>query len=249
MKILIVEDEIQAIKRLESVINNLNEAQDYNIIDKCKSVKETERWFQNNKMPDLVFLDIQLSDGLSFEIFKTTNITCPIIFVTAYNNYAIEAFKVNSIDYILKPYHANDIKKSLNKYKNLKGKNIDSNLLKTLYDNLKTTYKSRFFAKINNTIYSIPVDEIQFFKFEDAAIVLVNNENKMFVINYSLDALEDFLDPKIFFRINRRFIIHINSIVKMNIYSKSRISVILKNETKEIVSRSKSNEFRNWLNL
>lgn len=250
MDILIIEDEINAIERLKSTIHKIDT--NLNVIDVCKSVKEAVIWFQNNNLPDIIFLDIQLSDGISFEIFEIIKITCPIIFLTAFDNYAIDAFKVNSIDYILKPYHINDIKKALDKYKNLEnqiGLKYDNELLKKLYKTISIDYKTRFFAKINRTIYSIPVAEILYFKFEDSATILVNNVNKTFVINYSLEVLEEYLNPKLFFRINRKYIVHINSITKMNIYSKSRISIILKNNISEMVSRSKSGKFRSWLDL
>jgi len=250
MEILIVEDDLLAVARLETILAKID--QGINILHVCKTIKDTINWLKNNKQPNLIFLDIQLSDGVSFEIFKSIEITCPIIFITAFDNYAIEAFKVNSIDYILKPYSLKDVKNALLKYKNLNQKepfNFNKGLFDELIQSIPLNYKSRFFSTINHTIYSIPVDEILYFNFEDNATILVNVDNRSFVINYSLDALEKYLDPKMFFRINRKFIIKIDSIKKMNLLSKSRIQVILKNNIKEVVSRSKSRSFKTWLNL
>jgi DNA-binding LytR/AlgR family response regulator len=250
MKILIVEDDLLAVSRLETILSKIDE--NINILQVCKTVKDTISWLKNNTQPNLMFLDIQLSDGVSFEIFKSVEITCPIVFITAFDNYAIEAFKVNSIDYILKPYSLDDVKNALLKYKNLQKNEIftfNKSLFDELIQSIPLNYKSRFFSTINHTIYSIPIEEILYFNFEDGATTLVNINNKIFVLNYSLEALEKYLDPNLFFRINRKFIIKIDSIKKMNLLSKSRIQVVLNNNVKEVVSRSKSRSFKTWLNL
>lgn len=250
MKILLVEDEKQAALRLQSTLHKVDSS--INIVGVCSSIKETLQWFKSHVTPDLMFLDIQLSDGVSFEIFKSLQIDCPIIFVTAFNNYALEAFKFFSLDYILKPYSQKDIQFALDKFQKLKNSQSPSINRKTFTELTKILvpqYKTRFFARINHTVYSIPISEIIYFTFEDNATILLRKDQKSFVINYSLDTLEEFLNPKQFFRINRKYIIQIDSIVKMNIISKSRIDVVLINNSKEMVSRSKSKNFRTWLDL
>lgn len=250
MKVLIVEDDSHSAERLATILKKTEATID--ILAVCESVKEATRWLNKEVYPDLLFLDIQLSDGISFEIFNSVKINCPIIFITAFDSYAIDAFKVNSIDYILKPYTAADIKIALEKYKKLgygTAFKMDEKIISELKKLVIPNYKSRFFAKINHTVYSIASEEILYFNFEDNATVLVNNENRSFVIQYSLDALESYLDPKLFFRISRGFIIKIDSIKKMNMSSKSRIEVVLKNNVKEYVSRAKTKDFKTWLDM
>jgi DNA-binding LytR/AlgR family response regulator len=250
MKVLIVEDDPHASLRLSALLNKIDAS--ISILGICQSVKETSEWLKTKEYPDLIFLDIQLSDGISFELINISKIDCPIIFVTAFDNYAIEAFKVNSIDYILKPYTTKDLKKAIDKYKDLYSKKdfiIDEQVIAELKNLFTPNFKSRFFAKINHTVYSIATEDILYFSFEDNATILVNNENRSFVIHYSLDALEGYLDPKLFFRISRKFIIKIDSIKKMNMSSKSRIEVVLKNNAKEYVSRAKTKDFKTWLDI
>ncbi|MEZ4874648.1 MAG: LytTR family DNA-binding domain-containing protein [Flavobacteriaceae bacterium] len=247
MKILIVEDELHASKRLSGMLEKVAHVQ---IVGVCTSVTETLSWLEVNDPPDLLFLDIQLSDGTSFEIFEKTTLFSPIIFVTAFNHYAIEAFKLNSIDYILKPYLQRDIEKALIKYQKIYQNQkfqIEKEVLEALKKSFFPNYKSRFFAKLNHTVYSIAAEEILYFQFEDHATLLRSKEGKAFVINYSLDTLEKELDPKRFFRINRKTIIHIDSIKKMEVLSQSRIDVTLLNNQKEVVSRAKTKDFKTWL--
>jgi len=248
MNVLIVEDEKQAALRLQAILTNIDKA--INIMAFTTSVKETIHWLQKNEKPDIIFLDIQLSDGTCFEIFDKISITIPIIFVTAFNKYAIDAFKVNSIDYILKPYSEKEVKRAINKFKKIH-KNKENISYEKLYNQLSTyikpTYKTRFFTRINRKIYTVLSKNIQYFYFEDNATILVDNNNKIYVINYSLENLENLLDPILFFRINRKTLININSITSINIFSKSRIEVTLHDAKKEIVSRSKTPAFKKWL--
>ncbi|MCB0456138.1 MAG: LytTR family DNA-binding domain-containing protein [Flavobacteriaceae bacterium] len=249
MNILIVEDELHAAKRL---LGMLKKVENVCILDVCTSVKETLSWLEANDPPDLLFLDIQLSDGISFEIFEKTTLLSPIIFVTAFNHYAIEAFKLNSIDYILKPYLQADIEKALDKYRKIypvKNFSIEKEVIEALKKSFFPNYKSRFFVKLNHTVYSIAADDILFFQFEDQATVLRSKEGKSYVINYSLENLEKQLDPKKFFRINRKTIIHMESIKKMEVLSQNRIDITLLNHQKEIVSRAKTKDFKIWLDF
>jgi len=248
--ILIIEDEIQAALRLRSVLKKTNP--EFNNIPVCHSIKDSIEWLNGHPHPDLIFMDIQLSDGSSFKIFSQVKISCPIIFVTAFNQYAIKAFEVNSIDYILKPYSLEEVKKALDKYNTLNLKQntvLDARVLNELRALNPKAYKSRFYAKINHSIYSIPINQISYFHFEDNATLMVTNTKKSFVIDYSLERLEKLLNPIKFFRINRQYIIETNSIKKMDISNKSRIDVILNDNTKEVVSRSKTKQFKDWLDL
>jgi len=248
MKILIVEDEIQATLRLKSILNTIDKK--ISITGSVGSVKETINWLNSNDKPDLIFLDIQLSDGTCFEIFDKIKLLTPIIFITAFNQYAIDAFKVNSIDYILKPYSEKEIKKALNKFKNIyKSKNsIDyENLQRKLTELIQPNYKTRFFTRINRKVFTVFSKDILYFYFEDNATLLIDKNNKNFVINYSLENLENLIDPTVFFRINRKALININAITSINILSKSRIEVTLIDTKKEIVSRAKTPAFKNWL--
>jgi len=250
MRILIVEDEIQAVLRLKSVLKKINP--NFNTLEVCHSIKQTITWLAKHSQPDIIFMDIQLSDGSSFQIFSQIDISCPIIFVTAFNQYAIKAFEVNSIDYILKPYSIEEVKKALKKFDTLISRQnvvLNPQIINKLNTLPLKTYKSRFYAKINHSIYYIPVNDILYFHFEDNATVLINKSKKAFVIDYSLEHLEKILNPKKFFRINRKFIIETRSIKKMDISSKSRIDILLIDNKREIVSRSKTPHFKAWLDL
>ncbi len=250
MNVLIVEDEIKAVNKLKRILKELDLG--IAISGTCSSVSETIEWLNTNNIPDLIFLDIQLSDGISFELFKQIKIECPIIFVTAFDEFAIQAFKVNSIDYILKPYSIKEIKNSLDKLNNL-SKTFNSSERELLYKELAKTFqpkfKTRFFTKLNNQIYSINSEDVITFKYEDSSTVLTDKDQRKYIIDYSLDALEKLLNPLHFFRINRQFIISYKSISKMMIDAKNRIKVHLINEEKtEDVSRAKTKEFKEWLN-
>lgn len=250
MKVLLVEDEINAALKLNNILMKISS--NITILEVCDSVESTSLWLNNHDQPDLIFMDIQLSDGISFEIFKQVTITCPIIFITAFNNFAIQAFEVNSIDYILKPYSIDQVTLAIEKYKTFHLKPAikhNSTLFEELAKNYKPNYKTRFYTKLNHSVFAIQVEDIQYFIFEDNATILVNNDFKKFVLNYSLDALEKLLDPTRFFRINRQFIISFGSIIKMDISLKNRIQVNLKNDQREMVSRVKTKDFKDWLDV
>jgi len=248
MKILILEDEIPAAKKLETMLFKIDPT--IKILDVCESVEHAIRWFERHASPDLIFMDIQLTDGISFEIFNQIEITSPIIFVTAFDNFAIDAFRVNSVDYILKPYSVEQLRAALEKYKNYFQTNQTKNnpqVYEQLGHLFQPTYKKRFFTKLNHSAYSVLTDDILFFVSEDNATVLVNKENKKFIINYSLDTLEKLLDPSVFFRINRKYIIHISSITKMEISLRNRIDIFFQKDNHELVSRVKTRSFKEWL--
>lgn len=252
MKVLIVEDEVLAVKRLISLLTQSN----YNIeiVGICDSVRSTLEWLENQSKPDIVFLDIQLSDGHSFEIFKKTKLDCPIIFTTAFDEYAIQAFQVSSIGYLLKPFQLTDIERALAKYHNFEKRfEKPNNLLpqlETLSRHLQKKHKSRFFVKARNKAYSILTADISIFNYEDKAVLLYNNTGKKFLIRYSLDELEELLDPNLFFRISRKHILNINYIKQINTSIKGKLSILINcSNFKEelIISKHRMSEFRNWL--
>ncbi|SDG55616.1 LytR/AlgR family response regulator transcription factor [Psychroflexus sediminis] len=246
-KIVIVEDEKPAARRLERILTAL----DYIVFKKLHSVEEAIEWFQKEPKVDLIFLDIQLSDGLSFEIFEQVHIESDLIFTTAYDEYALKAFKLNSIDYLLKPIDKEELKSALKKFEKRKSsESIDAKLLKSLL--LKSQndaeYKTRFSVKVGEKLKTYSADEIACFESSDKATSLVTYEGKHYVIDESLNQLEPKLSPKDFFRINRSHIIHYLAIQDMLSYSTSRIKINLKAlDQPVIVSRERVKDFKIWI--
>lgn len=222
------------------------------LLDSIVSVSSAIKWFGENDQPDLIFSDIQLADGTSFEIFKTIKITCPVIFVTAYDQYAIEAFKVNSIDYLLKPLKKEELQAAISKFKKLKpvpAPVLDIDKLLQTYNPQAHTYKTRFIVRYGEHIKTVNTEEIAYFYTEDKINFLTTFEGRRFAIDINLDSLESLLDPKIFFRINRQFIVSIKSIAEMFAYTKARVLIKLKPPAKQetIVSTERSADFKIWL--
>lgn len=246
-KIVIVEDEKPAARRLERLLNKLN----YTVYQKLHSVEEAIDWFRKHPKVDLIFLDIQLSDGLSFEIFEQVSIEADLIFTTAYDEYALKAFKLNSIDYLLKPIDNEELELAVKKYENRKSsQSIDAELLKSLLVQPQSaaTYKTRFSVKVGDRLKTYSTDEIACFESSDKATSLVTLEGKHYVIDESLNQLEPKLSPKDFFRINRSHIIHYLAIQDMVSYSTSRIKINLKAlDQPVIVSRERVKDFKNWI--
>lgn len=246
-KIIIVEDEKPASSRLERLLIEL----DYSVNQKLHSVEEAVEWFQKHDQVDLIFLDIQLSDGLSFEIFEQVTIEADLIFTTAYDEYALKAFKLNSIDYLLKPIDNEELKVTLKKFEKRKSsRSINADLLKSLLiqPHENTSYKTRFSVKVGDRLKTYSTDEILCFESSDKATSLVTLEGKSYVIDESLNQLEPKLSPKDFFRINRSHIIHYKSIQDMVSYSSSRIKINLKGLDKAtIVSRERVKDFKTWI--
>jgi len=247
MKVLIIEDELPALEKLERYILKYDNSSE--IVGRLTGITEAVSWLQNGTSNiDIVFMDIQLSDGLSFEIFNQVTLNKPVIFVTAFDEYAIDAFKVNSIDYILKPITFTEVSKALNKYKNLKksyGNQEYANITKALTN---TTYKDRFLVRMGNHIYSIKASEIALFYAEGRTVFLMTHDHKKYVLDYKLEDLSKVLDPKQFYRTNRTFIINLNAITDVLIYSKSRLKVIthVTIDKDIIVSRERVSNFKQW---
>lgn len=249
MKVLIIEDEQPAAKRLLKMLKEVEP--DIQVLDSIVSVSTAIKWFAENKTPELIFSDIQLSDGLSFEIFKSINLNCPVIFTTAYDQYAIEAFKVNSIDYLLKPIKKEELANAVTKFKKLSGNApaIDINKLLQALNPAAQDYKQRFIVRYGEHIKTINIEEAVYFYTEAKVNFLCTKDGRRYVIDYNLDQLDASLDPKIFFRINRQYIIGIHAISEMFAYSKSRVLIKLNPEAKHetIVSTDRSAAFKLWL--
>ena len=250
MDVLIIEDEKPAARRLGRMLQSLNiEAKAM-----LHSVEESLAWFQENEHPDLIFLDIQLSDGLSFEIFESIEIKSAIIFTTAYDEYALQAFKLNSIDYLLKPIDNEDLEAAVNKFKERipenVGLSIDLNDIKKLLVNpLEREYKKRFTVKVGQHLKMIAIDAIECFYSENKGTYIHTNENRDYLIDLTLEELEKELEPQTFFRVSRKFYVNVNAIKDMISYTNSRLQIKLHtyNEQEVIVSRERVRDFKDWL--
>ena len=250
MNVIIIEDEKPAARRLSRMLNELGIEAEVML----HSVEESLNWFQNNTHPDLIFLDIQLSDGLSFEIFEEVTVDSAIIFTTAYDEYALKAFKLNSVDYLLKPIDEDELKTAVEKYKNQQPKeskfqvNIDD-IRKLLINPIDRKFKKRFTIKIGQHIKIIHVDEIECFYSENKATYIHTTSNRNYLIDGSLEHWQEQLDPESFYRVNRTFMVHINSIKDIIAYSNSRLKLILQtfSDTEIIVSRERVKDFKNWI--
>jgi len=249
MKVLIVEDEKLAADHLTTLI--LKYDAEIEILARIDTIKNGVEWFNSNSDPDLAFFDIQLADGISFQIFEKTNVKCPIIFTTAYNEYAVRAFKVNSVDYLLKPIDFDDLKSAIDKFKNTheNGEKKYQELFENVMGMLNDSYKQRFVVKVGEHIKSVPVSNIDYFYSMEKATFLHTVDDHNYVLDYSIEQLENLLDPKRFFRINRKYLISMDAIDDIITYSNSRLKIELKhsNEMDAIVAREKVGKFKQWL--
>ena len=253
MKVLIVEDEKSAAKRLISLLKDIEP--DIQIVMTIDTVKGTVAWFGKNSAPDLMFLDIQLADGLSFDIFEKTEIPCPVIFTTAYDQYALKAFEVYSIDYLLKPIEKEKLRRSLDKFKKMVegSKSTGAVDLGTLQNALEMIqvrkFKERFIVKYGEHIKSFPADNIAGFYSEEKISFFKNNDGRKYVVDYTIEQIEGLVNPDRFFRINRKYIINLNAIEDVVVYSNSRLKLKVQhlNDHDLIVAREKVQEFKKWL--
>ncbi|PQB07075.1 DNA-binding response regulator [Polaribacter filamentus] len=243
MTVIIIEDEKPAARRLNRMLLALGiEAKTM-----LHSVEESLNWLQNNEHPDLIFLDIQLSDGLSFDIFEEIEVKSAVIFTTAYDEYALKAFKLNSIDYLLKPLDEDELKVAVDKFKEHQPKQTD--IRKLLVNPVDCKFKKRLTIKIGQHIKIIHIDEIECFYSEHKSTYIHTKENRNYLIDNSLEYWHDQLNPEHFFRVNRTFIVHINAIKDIIAYSNSRLKLVLHSytETEIIVSRERVKYFKNWI--
>lgn len=249
MKVLIVEDESFAADRLEELLQQLEP--DYRVVGRTTSVKESVEWLSEQQV-DLIFLDIQLSDGLSFSIFEQVRVSTPVIFTTAYDEYALKAFALNSVAYLLKPIRAAHLRESLEKYKAMKSAfNVDFEQLLATFQGQKPTYKKRFLIRIGDKLQKIDVADMAYFFALEKSVFVRTFDKKTLPMDQSLDVLEAELDPEKFFRINRRYLVNMEAIVHMTAWSRSRIKLELKPTPDEpmetIVSVHRSADFKKWL--
>lgn len=250
MNVLIIEDEKPAARRLNRMLASLN----IDVSEMLHSVEESLNWLQNNDHPDLIFLDIQLSDGLSFEIFEEIEVKSAIIFTTAYDEYALKAFKLNSIDYLLKPIDEDELEAAVNQFKKQQPKqaevqvNLDD-IRKLLINPIDRKFKKRLSIKVGQHIKIIPVDDIECFYSENKATYIHTSEKRNYLLDNSLEKLEEQLNPDQFFRVNRTFIVHINAIKDIISYTNSRLKLVLEtyNDQEIIVSRERVKDFKNWI--
>ena len=250
MKTIIIEDEKPAARLLQRKLEKL----DVNVQVMLHSVAESLAWFAENVHPDLIFLDIQLSDGLSFEIFEKFDIKSAVIFTTAYDEYALKAFKLNSIDYLLKPVDEEELEAAIRKYEfmspNVTPPLFDFAQIKSLLTNsVDKTYKKRFTIKIGQHLKVIAIDEIECFYSENKGTYIHTTDNRDYLIDTTLETLETELDPRDFFRISRKFFIPMKAVKEILMYSNSRLKVVLPTFKGEdvIVSREKVSDFKTWL--
>ncbi len=249
MKVIIVEDEKLSAEHLTMLLQKIDN--NIEVVQYLDTVKAAINAFSKGLKADLLFLDIHLADGNSFEIFSGIKIDIPIIFTTAYDNYAIQAFKQNSIDYLLKPISLNDLQFAFDKFKKQK-QVLDANLLENItqaYKKINNHYKSRFLVKMGQSIHTIQTEDVHFFETKNSLTFLVTTKGNKYPIDYTLDQLEATLDPKVFYRINRKIIISIHSIEKVEAYFNSRLTIKSKmlEDDARIVSRERVSDFKKWL--
>lgn len=248
MRVLIVEDENLAARRLIKLI--LEKMPEASIEGNLDTITSAVEWLKANAEPDLIFLDIQLADGISFEIFDRVKVKSPIIFCTAYDQYAIKAFKLNSIDYLLKPVDPEELSNALNKFQSSrKSTVIDVDQIRNLLGGIRKEYKNRFLVKVGEKIQTVDVQDVGLFFSEDKVTLLQTRSGKKFIIDYTLDEVEEMVDPNLFFRLNRKYISSIGAIKEVFTYSNSRLKILLENSTDQdiLVSREKMGPFKIWL--
>jgi DNA-binding LytR/AlgR family response regulator len=255
MNVLIIEDEPQAAQRLEKLIGKI--APEARLLGKLDSIKNSVVWLGSNPAPDLVFMDIQLADGKSFQIFEQCTVKSPVIFTTAYDEYALKAFKVNSIDYILKPVDEDELRAAIEKYKSLAmAKSPPAQMLESInqaMQMLTKKFKERFVIKVGEHLKSIETLEILFFFSLEKATFAQTRDGRKHILDFTLDQLEGMLDPSRFFRINRKYIVATDAIQDMISYTNSRLRLVLKTSDPTgdrddvIVARERVQEFKEWL--
>jgi len=249
MNYLIIEDEKLSAERLAGIIARL--FPDFVLIKTLDSVKSAVKWLSHNEQPQLAFFDIQLADGLSFEIFEHVSVQFPVIFTTAFNEYAIRAFKVNSIDYLLKPVDEKELKGAVEKFKSSVSRpgKIENDAIAFALSQLTNTFKSRFLVKIGEHLKMIDVNEIAMFTSIEKSTYIKTFSKRDYGVDFTLDQVEGLVDPQCFFRINRKCIINLKAIRDIIAYSNSRLNLKLDFSTNEdlVVSRERVEDFKRWL--
>jgi two-component system response regulator LytT len=257
MRILIVEDEELAVKKLKKTLAAVDESAI--VVGELDSIQGTVSWLQENPSPDLILMDIELADGQSFEIFNHVQVKSPVIFITSYDEYALRAFKVNSVDYLLKPVQKEELQAAMEKLRELKKiyvpepapvqMSIDV-LVKELQQKLQTKeYRKRFLVKQGQKLVSVEVEDIAYFFSEGRLNFFKTTDNKKFVVDYTMDELENMLNPDNYFRISRSFFVSVNSVSQIHDYFGNRLMLQLKPDADKeaLVSREKVSDFKEWL--
>ena len=248
MKALIIEDENVAAKALKKLLGEVSP--DMEILAVLDTVEDTIDWLGKNAMPDLIFMDIHLADGSSFAIFDKVDITCPVIFTTAYDEYALKAFEVNSIDYLLKPISREAMERAMHKFHAFSGKGVDSSQLNALLTQLGTrnNYKNCFLLPERDKLIPLPVSNIAYVYIDAKTVKMVSLESKTFYLSHTLDDLMSELDPKVFFRANRQFIVSRHAVKDVSVWFGNKLAINLTVDTPEkvIVSKARVAEFKTW---
>ncbi|WP_247235069.1 LytTR family DNA-binding domain-containing protein [Telluribacter sp. SYSU D00476] len=258
MNLVIVEDESIAARRLHKMVQELDPA--IEVVAVLDSIEKSVNWFRQHPAPDLMLLDIELVDGQSFEIFNQVEIKCPVIFTTAYDEYAIKAFRVNSIEYLLKPIQEKDLARGLQKFRELKSiyadrqpaqVNIEALLqeLRAHSSPSSTTYRDRILVKQGQRMFPITTSEVAYFFTKERLVYACTRENRQYLVDFTMDELEKSLDSRHFFRANRQFIVEFKAVNRLNPYFNGKLKVALSPAPDEevIISRDKATEFRSWL--
>lgn len=250
MKVLIIEDELPAARRIEQLIRQ--QRSQVEVLAVIDSITEAVKWFAQNPAPELILMDIHLADGLSFDIFQSIQIQSMVIFTTAYDQYAIRAFKVNSIDYLLKPIDALELESALDKYDQMRGQatSFDYSMLNGMLDSLKNrNYRERFLVKFGNAFTYIQAQEMRFCYAEDSLVFTRLADGKKYSLDYTLEQLEQLLNPTQFFRINRKILLHIEAVDKIHPYFNNRLKLELQPSPgfEIVVSRERVQDFKNWI--
>jgi two-component system LytT family response regulator len=248
MKALIIEDEVMAAKTLKKLLVEVSPG--IEIVGILESIEDSVEWIANHPMPDLMFMDIHLADGSSFAIFERVTITCPVIFTTAYDEYALKAFEVNSIDYLLKPISKDALERAMNKYHSLMEKSVDTNQISMILNQLgeKKKYRSFFLLPERDKFVPLPVTSIVYIYIDAKTLKIITTEGKTFYMNHTLDDVMSELDPHEFFRANRQFVVARNSIKDVSVWFGNKLAINLYVETPEkiIVSKARVAEFKVW---
>jgi len=248
MRTIIIEDEKPAAEKLMKAIAKADASID--VLTVCNSIESAGNWLKSNPMPDLIFMDIELTDGLSFKIFEKTDISCPVIFCTAYDEYWQEAFEHNSIDYLLKPIKQDKLEAALSKYEMLK-KYFSQNLDKLLdaQNQQQGDYKKRFLVKRGTDYFSVKTDDIAYFYATHKLVCMVDNKGQKFILDQSLSDIEKQLDPSHFYRVNRKYLVQMNAIKKIKSYPKSKLQLELEPVIADeiIISQENVSAFKDWM--
>ncbi|GAB3647113.1 LytTR family DNA-binding domain-containing protein [Echinicola sediminis] len=253
MRILIIEDESLAAEKLSQMLKRYDEEME--VLANLTSIVDSVKWLRENPAPDLIMMDIRIDDGLCFEIFQQVEVTSPVIFTTAYDQYAIKAFQVHSIDYLLKPVHYDKLEKSLDKLKKLQSNfksdvpQLDVDVLLQALEEKRPEYKSRFMVKAGTKIRSVKTEQIAYIFTDRKLNLLVTNSGDKYPLDQSLDELIQVLDPSLFFRANRQLILHIDAVSEIHPYFKGRVKLALTPplDTEIVISSEKTPAFKAWL--